>query len=109
MATEDEDLFGTPGDNIDLEELYPTKPYTTTCVEDTHNSVELDIIFKDNIAEKRTFMRCINHIDCIFFKDRCIRIIPDSDEYKIKKQKIPNEPSLMTESCFQRLASRFYK
>jgi hypothetical protein len=109
MADEDEDLFGTPGDNTDYEELYPMKPYTTTCVKDEHNSVELDITFKDNTVDKRTFNRCKNHPDCIFFKGRCTRIIPDSDDYKIQKRKIPNEPSLVTISLFQQLARHLCK
>jgi hypothetical protein len=130
MADEDEDLFGpscVPNRKIKLiigginftnapEEildevfnLIEDSKYTTTCIANSSNTVELDIKFKDNTIEKRTFNTCKTHPDCIFFGSRCTKIIPDSDTYKPKKYRIPNEPELMTESYFQRLAGRLCK
>lgn len=85
--------------------------YTTTCLQNENHIIKLPIIFDEinNISDLKNFNTCINHPDCIFFKGCCTRIIPDSDLYKIRKYRIPNEPQLMTESFFQQLARRFYK
>lgn len=85
--------------------------YITTCIQNENHIIKLSIIFDEinNISDLRSFNTCINHPDCIFFKGCCTRIIPDSDLYNPQKYRIPNEPQLMTESFFQRLARRFYK
>lgn len=125
----DEDLFGTyiPDNKIKLviggvvftnaskevlDDIFDTienHTYATTCVKDENKSVELDIIFNENTTEKRRFNTCVNHQNCIFFGNRCTKIIPDSDTFEPRKYRIPNEPQIMTKSCFQRLASRFCK
>ena len=126
MTSENDDIFGTPdlnnnvkiviggrvftnADEDVLNEIFNSienSKYTTTCFENELQSINMIIrIGKDKQIIK--FNTCINHPDCIFFKNCCTRIVEDS--HKIRKYRISNEPQLMTKSLFNELSCRFYK